>query len=131
MADPKAQVRLTFNASAAQVRTARLVCAAAVRRTDCSDEFVQAVRQAVGEACALALRAAPPRLRLHLELQEAPTAQAEYSLTIRLWPISSIEAAGDPLLRTVLHSLTDTAELTESKAGAILTLFWSASGHLN
>jgi hypothetical protein len=92
---------------------------------------VQAVRQAVGEACALALRAAPPHLRLHLELLESPTGQADPSLTIRLWPISSIEAAGDPLLRTVLHSLTDTAEITESKAGPVLTLFWSASGQLN
>ncbi len=128
MGEVPAQVKLTFDAMAIHVRTARLVCAAAVRRDDRSDELVQAVRLAVGEACALALRAAQPQQRLTVHLSDrAALASPDLSqdlIRIEIWPISAPESVWDPLPRTVLQQLTDSVEVRSSAAGDCLTLSW-------
>ena len=55
-ADTDVTVTLRLPPSAAHVRTARLIAAAVARRSGVSEELLDEVRLAVGEACARAVR---------------------------------------------------------------------------
>lgn len=121
MGAPHGIVRLSFRACPVHVRTARLVAVTVARRTGWAEEQVELVRQGVGEACALALRAADPRGILHVELDEAAA-----GLTARVWPVAAALAA-DPLPRAVLAGLTDESGIDMRNDVSTLRLFWRGS----
>lgn len=116
------QIRLSFGPSAQHVRTARLVAVAAVRRHGRSDDVVEAVRQAVGEACVLALGAARPDQRISLEIDDRLLDGS--SLAIRVWPVVGMDTPGDAWPRAVMASLTDSIEIASHNGQFSLELRW-------
>lgn len=137
MAEPgRAQdttVRLSFQPLAVHVRTARLVAVTVARRAGWSEEQVESVRQAVGEACTLALRAASGRESVTLELDDAGRDGAA-PLLAWVWPVragvgSATGVDADPddedaLPRAVLAGLTDGVAVEPRGGHAALRLAW-------
>lgn len=113
-------VRLSFRAMPVHVRTARLVAVTVARRAGWSEDLVESVRQGVGEACALALRAATPDEVVTLELVDSGS-----TLTARVWPVPDVPSSEDDLLpRAVLAGLTDETAFERYDGHAVLRLSW-------
>lgn len=113
-------VRLAFRARAVHVRTARLVAVTVVRRAGWPDDSVEAVRQAVGEACAIVLRAAAPDDVLTVELDDAAP-----GLTVWVGPApDETGSVRDVLPRAVLAGLTDQVSLDQRDGQTVLRLRW-------
>ena len=113
-------VRLSFRPFAVHVRTARLVAVTVARRAGWSEDLIESVRQAVGEACALALRAASADDVVTLELDDAGP-----GLTAWVWPVPDFAAwQDDPLPRAVLAGLTDDSVVERRGGHHALRLSW-------
>jgi hypothetical protein len=132
----RATVRLSFHALPVHVRTARLVAVTVARRAGWGEEQVESVRQAVGEACALALQAAASGDTLTLELDDRAPAEAPGAPAgLRAWvsPVrvdassaaGAAPAADDALPRAVLASLTDDLAVEARGGRPALRLSWS------
>lgn len=139
-----ATVRLTFQPLPVHVRTARLVAVTVARRAGWSEEHVESVRQAVGEACALALRTAAGRDTVTLELDDRAGADGAAGLLAWVGPVSPdpspspdldrvVDEAGAPadhdvdddaLPRAVLAGLTDDVVIEHRDGRPALRLAW-------
>jgi hypothetical protein len=114
-------VRLSFEPFPVHVRTARLVAATVARRAGWSEDLIESVRLAVGEACTLALRAVLRADRVTLEIDDAGPA-----LTAWVWPVPDPgESADDALPRAVLVGLTDDTGVEQRDGQSALRLSWS------
>ena len=85
----------------ALVRTVRLVAAAVARRTGRDEEFVEEVRLAVGEACALLIGHAPTR---------AASDRVTVAITIEHELVVEVSAFGDVAVEDPPHSDVDGIE---------------------
>lgn len=112
-------VRLAFRACAVHVRTARLVAVTVARRAGRTEDVVESVRQAVGEAFTLALRSAAPDCTLTMEIQDGDDA-----LTICVWPVPGSSPGADALARAVLAGLTDRVGVQERNGQPVLVMGW-------
>jgi hypothetical protein len=119
------QVRLAFRASAHHVRTARLIAVAYARRSGRSDEVVEAVRQAVGEACVLALRVTRPDQQVRIDFSEGPAPGREWAFAVTVWPVSELDSAGNGWPQAVMTGLSDRLTLVEREGQSALELTWS------
>ena len=117
-------VRLSFQPRAVHVRTARLVAVTVARRAGWPEDLVESVRQGVGEACALALRAAADRRLVTLEIEDA-----DAGLTAWVWPVPEHDGddqdPDDALPRAVLAGLTDATGVEDRDGHVALRLVWS------
>lgn len=122
-------VSLRFSASAAHVRTARLVAVTVARRAGLGEEQVEAVRQAVGEACALSVGRLGPDTQVTLTLDDAPPqdgAPAHARLVARVGPLDVVGGVGSvgDLGLAVLGELTDHYAFESGEPGGALRLTW-------
>jgi anti-sigma regulatory factor (Ser/Thr protein kinase) len=112
------------------VRTVRLVAAAVARRASQDEEFVEEVRLAVGEACALLVgqeriglpEAGPVEISMRLEdrLRVSVTADGQVAPTDP--PTSDIDGV-EPW--ALLRGLIDDFEMGRDGATTTLTMSWS------
>jgi hypothetical protein len=115
-------VSLRFHASPSHLRTARLVAVTVARRAGFDEVEVEAVRQAIGEACALCVGGGDD-VEVTLTLDD--TAEAAVRLVARVAPIDLREGAdATPLGLAVLAELTDHYAFEETGAGSALRLTW-------
>lgn len=115
-------VRLAISALPAHVRTARLVAVTVARRAGFPEDVVESVRQGVGEACGLVVRAADPGVTVRLTLHDAP---GDLVVTVTPAP-HDIGPHDGELARAVLEGLTDDFELSATADGEALRLHWHA-----
>lgn len=139
-------VRLSFQPLPVHVRTARLVAVTVARRAGWPEEQVESVRQAVGEACTLALQAGDHHT-VTLELDDAVTApDGAGGLRAWVWPVrrssgpsagvdevdevdaadgaDAVDEADDALPRAVLAGLTDDVAVDDRQGHPALRLSW-------
>ena len=120
MGDPSGTVRLTFRPFPVHVRTARLVAVTVARRSGWPEDLIESVRQAVGEACALALRATDAERVVTQELDDAGP-----GLTALVWPVPDLASSLDAELpRAVLAGLTDTVGVEQREGHSALRMSW-------
>lgn len=133
---PSSTVHLSFQPRPVHVRTARLVAVTVARRAGWDEEQVESVRQAVGEACALALRAAGAEGTVSLELDDSVAGPGGGAgLRAWVWPVAlaagpgaavehSDPADADALPRAVLAGLTDELSVDDRHGQPALRLSW-------
>ncbi len=131
-----ATVELLLAALPVHVRTARLIGVAAARRAGLSDELVDELRLAVGEACsrAVALHALhAPETPVKIVLRDDPD-----GLTVEVTDVGPaaqpLDVAVDELFDdlvvdpavalVVLSGLVDDLEITAGEAGTTVTMRW-------
>jgi hypothetical protein len=104
------------------VRTARLVAVTVARRIGWPESVLESVRQAVGEACALALRSTDSDGTISLELDDEGS-----GLTAWVSPVeASTDDEGAELPWAVLDGLTHEATLERRDGAGVLRLRWTA-----
>lgn len=113
----------------ALVRTVRLVAAAVARRTAQDEEFVEEVRLAVGEACALLVgqevepgaTAGPVEVRMRVEDRLRVSVLAEGTIAAQDPPTSDIDGV-EPW--ALLRGLIDDFEITQDAGATMLSMSW-------
>ena len=115
----------------ALVRTVRLVAAAVARRTSQDEEFVEEVRLAVGEACALlvghdVLRPSPSpvEVRMRVEDRLRVSVVAVGSVAGQDAPTSDIDGV-EPW--ALLRGLIDDFEISQDAGSTVLSMSWPLS----
>jgi anti-sigma regulatory factor (Ser/Thr protein kinase) len=113
----------------ALVRTVRLVAAAVARRTTGDEDFVEEIRLAVGEACALLVGsdaaqagvAGPVEVSMRLEDRLRVVVRADGAVALQDAPTSDIDGV-EPwaLLRGLIEDFT----ITSDAAGTVLSMSW-------
>ena len=112
----------------ALVRTVRLVAAAVARRTSHDEEFVEEVRLAVGEACALlvgqdvAVESGLVEVRMRLEDRLRVSVVAFGSIAAHDAPNSDIDGV-EPW--ALLRGLIDDFEISEDAGSTMLSMSWA------
>jgi len=113
----------------ALVRTVRLVAAAVARRSSQDEEFVEEVRLAVGEACALlvghqpapAEHKGPVEVSMRLEDRLRVSVSASGQVVVQDPPTSDIDGV-EPW--ALLRGLIDDFEITRQGLSTTLTMSW-------
>jgi len=113
----------------ALVRTVRLVAAAVARRSSQDEEFVEEVRLAVGEACALlvghepalAEEDGPVEVSMRLEDRLRVSVSASGQVVVQDAPTSDIDGV-EPW--ALLRGLIDDFEITRRGPSTTLTMSW-------
>ncbi len=111
----------------ALVRTVRLVAAAVARRASQDEDFVEEVRLAVGEACALLVGQdpgpddGPVEVRMRLEDRLRVTVVATGSIAAQDAPTSDIDGV-EPW--ALLRGLIDDFEITQDAGSTLLSMSW-------
>ncbi len=113
----------------ALVRTVRLVAAAVARRASHDEEFVEEVRLAVGEACALLVGQATPldrdagpvEVRMRVEDRLRVSVVASGSVAAQDAPTSDIDGV-EPW--ALLRGLIDDFEISTDAGSTVLTMSW-------
>ena len=116
----------------ALVRTVRLVAAAVARRTSQDEEFVEEVRLAVGEACALLVgqdvlpgpSPSPVEVRMRVEDRLRVSVVAAGSVAAQDAPTSDIDGV-EPW--ALLRGLIDDFEITQDAGTTVLSMSWPLS----
>jgi len=111
------------------VRTVRLVAAAVARRTSRDEEFVEEVRLAVGEACALLVGQdvlpgpvpGPVEVRMRLEDRLRVSVVATGSVAPHDAPTSDIDGV-EPW--ALLRGLIDDFEISQDAGSTQLSMSW-------
>ncbi len=122
-------VTVTIARDPALVRTVRLVAAAVARRTSQDEEFVEEVRLAVGEACALlvgqdpaaAATSGPVEVRMRLEDRLRVSVLASGTIAAQDAPTSDIDGV-EPW--ALLRGLIDDFEITQDAGTTMLSMSW-------
>lgn len=121
-------VRLQFRAAASHVRTARLVAVTVARRAGLDEDASEAVRQAIGEACATTMRHLNADDQVTLTLDDAPATTrgpGTPRLVARLAPATDDVSADDSILLAVLTGMTDSLSVEQdADGGRSLCLAW-------
>jgi anti-sigma regulatory factor (Ser/Thr protein kinase) len=113
----------------ALVRTVRLVAAAVVRRTSADEDFVEEVRLAVGEACALLVgsesvdagSAGPVEVSMRLEDRLRVVVRTAGEVTVGDAPASDVDGV-EPW--ALLRGLIEDFEIQRDAAGTALSMSW-------
>ena len=112
----------------ALVRTVRLVAAAVARRTSQDEEFVEEVRLAVGEACALLVGqddlpgpSSPVEVRMRVEDRLRVSVVAAGSVAAQDAPTSDIDGV-EPW--ALLRGLIDDFEISQDGGTTVLSMSW-------
>jgi histidine kinase-like protein len=113
----------------ALVRTVRLVAAAVARRTSQDEEFVEEVRLAVGEACALLVgqdvlpgpSPSPVEVRMRVEDRLRVSVVAVGSVAGQDAPTSDIDGV-EPW--ALLRGLIDDFEVSQDAGSTVLSMSW-------
>ena len=113
----------------ALVRTVRLVAAAVARRTSQDEEFVEEVRLAVGEACALLVgqevlpgpSPSPVEVRMRVEDRLRVSVVAAGSVAAQDAPTSDIDGV-EPW--ALLRGLIDDFEISQDGGTTVLSMSW-------
>ena len=113
----------------ALVRTVRLVAAAVARRTSQDEDFVEEVRLAVGEACALLVgqdpapneSAGPVEVRMLLEDRLRVSVVASGSIAAQDAVTSDIDGV-EPW--ALLRGLIEDFEISQDGGSTVLTMSW-------
>jgi hypothetical protein len=113
----------------ALVRTVRLVAAAVARRSSHDEEFVEEVRLAVGEACALLVGqevtpdvdAGPVEVRMLVEDRLRVSVLAAGTIAAQDPPTSDIDGV-EPW--ALLRGLIDDFEITQDGGTTVLSMSW-------
>jgi anti-sigma regulatory factor (Ser/Thr protein kinase) len=116
----------------ALVRTVRLVAAAVARRTSQDEEFVEEVRLAVGEACALLVgqdvlpgpSLSPVEVRMRVEDRLRVSVVAAGSVAAQDAPTSDIDGV-EPW--ALLRGLIDDFEISQDGGSTVLSMSWPLS----
>ena len=116
----------------ALVRTVRLVAAAVARRTSQDEEFVEEVRLAVGEACALLVgqevlpgpSPSPVEVRMRVEDRLRVSVVAAGSVAGQDAPTSDIDGV-EPW--ALLRGLIDDFEISQDAGTTVLSMSWPLS----
>jgi Histidine kinase-like ATPase domain len=116
----------------ALVRTVRLVAAAVARRTSKDEEFVEEVRLAVGEACALLVgpdvlpgpSLSPVEVRMRVEDRLRVSVVAAGSVAAQDAPTSDIDGV-EPW--ALLRGLIDDFEISQDAGSTVLSMSWPLS----
>jgi hypothetical protein len=116
----------------ALVRTVRLVAAAVARRTSQDEEFVEEVRLAVGEACALLVgqdvlpgpSPSPVEVRMRVEDRLRVSVVASGSVAAQDAPTSDIDGV-EPW--ALLRGLIDDFEIYQDAGSTVLSMSWPLS----
>lgn len=114
----------------ALVRTVRLVAAAVARRASQDEEFVEEVRLAVGEACALLVgqdggpTLGPVQVSMRLENRLRVAVAAYGSVAVIDPPTSDIDGV-EPW--ALLRGLIDDFEIVRDDGSTSLTMSWALS----
>jgi anti-sigma regulatory factor (Ser/Thr protein kinase) len=116
----------------ALVRTVRLVAAAVARRTSQDEEFVEEVRLAVGEACALLVgqdvqpgpTPSPVEVRMRVEDRLRVSVVASGSVAAQDAPTSDIDGV-EPW--ALLRGLIDDFEIYQDAGSTVLSMSWPLS----
>jgi hypothetical protein len=116
----------------ALVRTVRLVAAAVARRTSQDEEFVEEVRLAVGEACALLVgqevlpgpSPSPVEVRMRVEDRLRVSVVAAGSVAAQDAPTSDIDGV-EPW--ALLRGLIDDFEISQDAGTTVLSMSWPLS----
>jgi anti-sigma regulatory factor (Ser/Thr protein kinase) len=123
-----ARVTVSISRDPALVRTVRLVAAAVARRTTGDEDFVEEVRLAVGEACALlvgldAEQAADGPVEVSMRLQDRlrVVVRAAGAVAVHDAPTSDIDGV-EPW--ALLRGLIDDFEIHRDDSGTALTMSW-------
>jgi hypothetical protein len=123
-------ITVTIARDPALVRTVRLVAAAVARRASQDEEFVEEVRLAVGEACALlvgqepvgSLAGGPVEICMRLEDRLRVSVRAGGQVAAADPPTSDIDGV-EPW--ALLRGLIEDFELSRDGATTTLTMSWS------
>ena len=113
----------------ALVRTVRLVAAAVARRNSQDEEFVEEVRLAVGEACALLVgqdvapdaASGPVEVRMRVEDRLRVSVLAAGTIAAQDAPTSDIDGV-EPW--ALLRGLIDDFEITQDAGNTVLSMSW-------
>jgi anti-sigma regulatory factor (Ser/Thr protein kinase) len=113
----------------ALVRTVRLVAAAVARRTSADEDFVEEVRLAVGEACALLVgsesvdagSAGPVEVSMRLEDRLRVVVRTAGEVTVGDAPASDVDGV-EPW--ALLRGLIEDFEIQRDAAGTALSMSW-------
>jgi anti-sigma regulatory factor (Ser/Thr protein kinase) len=123
-----ARVTVSISRDPALVRTVRLVAAAVARRTTGDEDFVEEVRLAVGEACALLVgpdgeQAAEGPVEVSMRLQERlrVVVRAAGAVAVHDAPTSDIDGV-EPW--ALLRGLIDDFEIHRDDTGTALSMSW-------
>ena len=116
----------------ALVRTVRLVAAAVARRSSQDEEFVEEVRLAVGEACALLVGqdvlpgpvASPVEVRMRLDDRLRVSVVATGSVAGQDAPTSDIDGV-EPW--ALLRGRIDDFEISQDAGSTVLSMSWPLS----
>ena len=116
----------------ALVRTVRLVAAAVARRSSKDEEFVEEVRLAVGEACALLVgqdvlpgpTSSPVEVRMRVEDRLRVSVVAAGSVAAQDAPTSDIDGV-EPW--ALLRGLIDDFEISQDAGSTVLSMSWPLS----
>ena len=113
----------------ALVRTVRLVAAAVARRASQDEEFVEEVRLAVGEACALLVGQdstdeGPVEVRMRLEDRLRVSVEASGTIAAQDPPTSDIDGV-EPW--ALLRGLIDDFEISPDAGSTVLSMSWPLS----
>ena len=120
-------ITVTIVRDPALVRTVRLVAAAVARRTTGDEEFVEEVRLAVGEACALLVgqdtgrRRRPVEVRMRLEDRLRVTVRAAGTVAVQDALTSDIDGI-EPW--SLLRGLIDDFEIRPDADATELSMSW-------
>ena len=123
-------ITVTIARDPALVRTVRLVAAAVARRASQDEEFVEEVRLAVGEACALlvgqerddVLGGGPVQISMQLEGRLRVSVTADGQVAAADPPTSDIDGV-EPW--ALLRGLIDDFELARDGSTTTLTMSWA------
>lgn len=117
----------------ALVRTVRLVAAAVARRTTGDEDFVEEIRLAVGEACALLVgadgapleTAGPVEVSMRLEDRLRVVVQAAGQVSLQDAPTGDIDGV-EPW--ALLRGLIDDFAIHRDSTGTTLSMSWPLRG---
>jgi hypothetical protein len=123
-------ISVSIARDAALVRTVRLIAAAVARRTGQDEEFVEEVRLAVGEACALMVGSdsvpqlrggGPVTVRMHLDGRLDVDVESEGHVVVEDDPDSDIDGV-EPW--ALLRGLIEDFAITRDGARTTLSMSW-------
>ncbi len=122
-------ISVTIVRDPALVRTVRLVAAAVARRATGDEDFVEEVRLAVGEACALLVgpeadrssTAGPVEVRMVIDTRLRVVVSAAGEIAVRDAPTSDIDGV-EPW--ALLRGLLEDFQISKDAEGTTLTLSW-------
>jgi hypothetical protein len=122
-------ISVTIARDPALVRTVRLVAAAVARRATGDEDFVEEVRLAVGEACALLVgpeadrsgTAGPVEVQMVIDSRLRVVVSASGVIAVRDAPTSDIDGV-EPW--ALLRGLLEDFEISKDAGGTTLRLSW-------